>query len=133
MVPTDWKKLLFGWEKSPVRRVITVTERTRRDRRTTHITDYAAKQGQAGNQQMVQLALGSKLTIPENLSIPCALFVGNKDSLVSEESCQVLVEKMGLDQSKLAVVEGADHNTIMSADNVRSIFATLKAQTIRSE
>ena len=45
-----------------------------------HITDYAAKKGQANKQQMVQLALGTTVSLPKtNPKVPITIFVGTKD------------------------------------------------------
>ena len=94
-----------------------------------HITDYAAKKGQANKQQMVQLALGTTVSLPKtNPKVPITIFVGTKDGLVSQASCQLLVDKLAKSSPNaktiLKIVDRADHNSVMPDEYFPSIFAT---------
>ncbi len=84
------------------------------------VSSYAAFQGNAGNEQMVRLALSkSELYIPSNLRSPVIVYHGKKDHLVLLESVTELVKQMNERNCSacLVTVDNADHNSILSEPN----------------
>lgn len=81
------------------------------------VSSYATLQGNAGNEQMVSLALSKEeVYIPSNLRSPVIVYHGSKDHLVLEKSVSELVNQMN-DRNctaSLVTIEGADHNSILA-------------------
>lgn len=98
------------------------------------IVDYSRKQGQEGNREMVRIAIGEHLVLPESVSYPVVVFCGTKDHLVSEASCRKLITSIddGWDYGVLpggvsyTSVKGADHNSVMGGQNLSAVLATLQ-------
>lgn len=93
------------------------------------VSEYSACQGNAGNEQMVRLALStSELYIPSNLQSPVVVYHGRKDQLVLLESVQELVHQMNLRRcnTTLIVNDSADHNNILAdPDNLSKVLGSI--------
>ena len=93
------------------------------------VTDYGSLQGQAGNEQMVRLALSKhEMYLPQNLAIPIHIFHGKKDVLVYESAVLELVERL-LErncQVSFTSVENGDHNSILAeANNLNNVLESI--------
>ena len=89
------------------------------------ITGYGKFQGQAGNRQMVRLALDpiDIDALPSHISV--FVFHGNKDNLVHEGACLQLIESWMDNSPTFVSFEMADHNTVLANDNLHTILATV--------
>eukprot|EP00532_Pseudo-nitzschia_australis_P012190 CAMPEP_0168204956 /NCGR_PEP_ID=MMETSP0140_2-20121125/113_1 /TAXON_ID=44445 /ORGANISM="Pseudo-nitzschia australis, Strain 10249 10 AB" /LENGTH=338 /DNA_ID=CAMNT_0008130925 /DNA_START=46 /DNA_END=1062 /DNA_ORIENTATION=+ len=95
------------------------------------VTDYTYLQGQAGNEQMVRLALSKYETyLPEEsgLESPIIIFHGKDDIMVPECRTLELVRALKLRNCDVTYipVEGGDHNNILSKkENLVEVMACL--------
>ena len=87
--------------------------------------DFAKHQGQDGNRQMIRIAL-QKIDVPDLPSTiqTVHIFHGRKDQLVSEGSCQKLVDEWK-GRAVLHSVEDTDHNTVMLGERLHTVLITL--------
>jgi pimeloyl-ACP methyl ester carboxylesterase len=81
------------------------------------VTSYASKQGNAGNAQMVRLALSKSEThLPQNLRTPVIIYHGAMDHLVLDKSVAELVKRMkdrNCPVDLITIVDG-DHNSVLA-------------------
>jgi pimeloyl-ACP methyl ester carboxylesterase len=89
------------------------------------VTGYGKFQGQAGNKQMVRLALETIEIDPLSSHITVFIFHGKKDNLVQEGACLQLIKAWTDNSPKFTSLERADHNTILANGNLHTILATL--------
>jgi pimeloyl-ACP methyl ester carboxylesterase len=122
---------------------------------TQRIVSYSSKHGQAGNHQMVRMALQEQLVIPTNHTnddndddddigntkkdddadstchcpYAISIFCGDKDELISQDSCRQLTECLRCSSHCTNVqffsIEGANHNSIMGVESLSRILSTL--------
>jgi pimeloyl-ACP methyl ester carboxylesterase len=82
------------------------------------VTSYGMLQGQAGNEQMVRLALSKSDTyLPQDLETPVIIYHGTQDKLILENSILELVRQLkerNCSGVKFVSIPDGDHNSIMA-------------------
>ena len=93
------------------------------------VTAYATLQGQAGNEQMVQLALSKSYTyLPQDLDHTLFVYHGAQDKLVLEDSVAELVRLLQERRcpTKYVLVPHGDHNSVLArAENLTRVLQSL--------
>lgn len=93
------------------------------------IVSYAIRQGHAGNEQMVRLALSKDARyLPSNLESPVVVYHGTEDRLVLAPSMAELVCRMRRRNcpTTYVVVKNADHNSVLGhPGNLSSVVGSL--------
>jgi pimeloyl-ACP methyl ester carboxylesterase len=81
------------------------------------ITEYGMLQGQAGNEQMVRLALSKETpSLPQDAQTPIHIYHGTNDTLVLQSAVEKLVEMLKKRNCRVSffAVDGADHNAVLT-------------------
>lgn len=93
------------------------------------VTSYGMLQGQAGNEQMVRLALSkADVHLPQNMKDPIIVFHGRKDNLVLEHTSMELVRLLQERScnAQFISLECADHNSIIAhPENLAVVMSIL--------